>query len=112
MLLATASTTASNASYVVEIVLGLLTLVSLAAVVVVYARANYAKTQIEALRGDRDDLTERVERLEKDLTEAQAQLVIEKNKVLALEKVVTGKDELQRIYAIVTAIADKVGAVV
>jgi hypothetical protein len=65
--------------------------------VVAYARANFARAQIEALRGDRDDLIERVKLVETQNVALTAALKAETTKREALEKVVTGKEDLEAI---------------
>lgn len=73
-------------------------LVLIAAAVAV-ARASYAKAQIEALRGDRDDLMKRVDLLQADLDIASEQLKAEREARLVLEKVVTGREVLEHIQS-------------
>lgn len=75
-----------------------------AATVVAFFRVNLAKTQIELLRGDRDDQEKRIDRLEGDLElsrkdkEIQDAIIKEQNnKIRVLEKIVTGKEQLDHI---------------
>lgn len=75
-----------------------------AATVVAFFRVNLAKTQIELLRGDRDDQEKRIERLEGDLElskkdkEKQDAIIREQNnKIRILERVVTGREQLDHI---------------
>jgi uncharacterized coiled-coil DUF342 family protein len=70
-------------------------------------RASYAKAQVEGLRGDRDDLIKRVEILEeskKELEVERDKLSAEsaqlKNVVATLERVVTGREQLDNIVTI------------
>lgn len=70
-----------------------------AAAAVAMARASFAKAQIEALRGDRDDLLKRVDLLEADnvrISEAHKQA---EEKVRVLEKVVTGREQLEHLQS-------------
>jgi biopolymer transport protein ExbB/TolQ len=92
----------SDSSNIIVAILAILTFIALAAGVVGYARANFAKAQIEALRGDRDDLLTRVQILENDKVRTDAALLAEQGKVAALEKVVTGKEDLEHIQASLT----------
>jgi cell division protein FtsB len=69
-----------------------------------YFRANYAKAQITALRGDRDDQAQRIERLDAEnhrqseqIKEMKVELVAERAARQALEKVVTGRDLLEEL---------------
>lgn len=73
------------------------TLVAAVASVTAFARASFAKAQIEALRGDRDDLQERCDRLENDLAATKDQLETEKGKVAVLEGITIGKEHLVTI---------------
>lgn len=82
-------------------IIGLLLLVTSAVAIL---RANLAKTQVEALRGDRDDLQKRVDRLESendDLTESNqvrdATISAQTQKIQILEKVVTGREQLNHL---------------
>ena len=75
-----------------------------AATVVAFFRVNLAKPQIELLRGDRDDQEKRIERLEGDLElskkdkEKQDAIIREQNnKIRILERVVTGREQLDHI---------------
>lgn len=74
------------------------------ATVVAFFRANLAKTQIESLRGDRDDLQKRVDRLETendDLVEGNqvrdATINEQISKIHTLEKIVTGREQLNHL---------------
>lgn len=102
---------------ILGIILGLVTLTVTATSVVAIARANFAKQQIIALRGDRDDLQHRVDILESENERQTAELINEKQKVAVLEKVVTGKEDLEEIIdqltklsVAVNMIKNKVGA--
>lgn len=77
-------------------------------------RAQYFRTQLDDLRGDRDDLTKRIERLEqesadKDKTLAEVQLALktEQDKVKVLEGVVSGKEQLENIEHALNEMSDK-----
>lgn len=79
-------------------------LVTLAAAVFAVFRASLAKAQIEALRGDRDDLQKRVDRLEDENTDLEesnkirdATINEQINKIHTLEKVVTGREQLNHL---------------
>lgn len=74
---------------------GIFGLIVLIAAALAVARANFAKAQIEALRGDRDDLDARSKRQAEEILELQADLKAEKVARLALEKVVTGRELME-----------------
>lgn len=85
---------------------------------VAVARASFAKAQIEGLRGDRDDLTERVRIVEnekardklvfeKQLAQLRTELDAEHQKVEVLERIVTGKELLERLANDLTNTAAK-----
>lgn len=89
---------------ILSILAGLLVLIVAAASAVAFFRVNLAKNQIEALRGDRDDLSKRVDNLNDLIDEykvskvAQDVLIREQaEKIKTLEKVVTGKEQLDHI---------------
>jgi hypothetical protein len=75
-------------------VLGIVVIVSS---VLAVGRASLVKAQLEALRGDRDDLVERVNRVETENTALKADLKEEVGKRSALEKVVTGKEVMDKL---------------
>lgn len=88
------------AGWVGTIIGAILLVGTLAAVV----RANLAKAQVEALRGDRDDLLKRVEILERDRAADKAahdsvarDLAEERRARQVLERVVTGREQLDQI---------------
>lgn len=77
---------------------------------VAVVRASYAKAQIEGLRGDRDDLTKRLEEQRVEARECSSQVVAlrselaaEVSKREALEAIVTGKRELQTVLSTLEA---------
>ena len=72
-------------------VLGVVAFVASAAAVL---RAGYIKSQLEALRGDRDDLIARVGILERDNVQLRADLEAERQKAKVLENIATGRDVL------------------
>jgi hypothetical protein len=78
-------------------IIGVLTALAAAAAII---RATYAKTQIEALRGDRDDLVARVGILEQENTRLKADLDTEAEKRKALETVVTARREIGELRAL------------
>lgn len=87
-----------------SLVIGVLGAIALIAGLVPYFRAGWMKSSIEALRGDRDDLKERVEIVESDLAsekrktaDLQQRLTERDAAMVVLEKVVTGRDQLERV---------------
>ena len=88
---------AAAGSSIILVIVAVIGLVASVAAILAYAKANFAKAQIEALRGDRDDLQARVKILEEENPRTEASLRVEQSKVSALEKVVTGKEELKLI---------------
>jgi hypothetical protein len=68
-----------------------------AATVVAFYRANFAKTQIELLKGERDAANDKITRLEIELKEERTLRTSLDNKVKVLEKVVTGREQLIHI---------------
>jgi chromosome segregation ATPase len=83
----------------VTLIGGIVVVASALGTAVAVARASFAKTQIEALRGDRDDLRTRVDILESEKTRLEASLKTESDKVRVLEKVVTGKEQLDHLQS-------------
>jgi len=83
----------------VAIIGGLLALIVAVAAAVAMARASFAKAQIEALRGDRDDLTARVQMLESENLRVSQALQVEQQARKVLERVVTGKEQLDHLQA-------------
>lgn len=103
--------TATGVITAVEAVFGLIVVLAAALAV---ARANYAKTQITALRGDVDDLSNRNQRLadeliieRSNLAAVQKELETERSKVSVLEKVITGRDKLEDISKTLTSLVGK-----
>lgn len=84
----------NNLASIVALVFGVIILVAAALAV---AKANFAKAQLEALRGDVTDYQNREERHEKEIQELQRDLATERVARQALEKVVTGRDLLEAI---------------
>lgn len=84
---------------VVTIIGGLIAIGLALGTAVAVARASFAKTQIEALRGDRDDLRARVDILESEKNRLETSLKTESDKVRVLERVVTGKEQLDHIQS-------------
>lgn len=72
-------------------------LIVIVAAAVAVARANFAKAQIEALRGDRDDLIARVQMLEAENLRVSDALKSEQQARKVLERVVTGKEQLDHM---------------
>jgi len=85
---------AVNGAQVVAVVL---VVIAALASAVAFFKANYAKAQIVALRGDRDDQAARLERQDQELKEMRAELLAERTARQALEKVVTGRDLLEEL---------------
>lgn len=81
----------------VSLVLGILGCISLVAGTVPFFRAGYSKALTDALRGDRDDLQKRVEIVEYELAAEKRERVLAETKASVLEKVVTGRDQLERV---------------
>jgi len=89
-----------NINAIGEIILAVLTILGGAAGAFGYLRASYAKAQIDALRGDRDDLSARVQRLEADNKDLETELEKEVTSRKALETVVTAKAEIAKLVTI------------
>lgn len=92
---------------VIFVILSALILIASAVAVV---RASYAKTQIEALRGDRDDLTARLVEARSEsavcrteVDKLRGELQVEAQRREALEQVVTAKKELETVISILNA---------
>ena len=79
------------------IILGVFGIVALLAATLAIARANFAKAQIEALRGDRDDQEKRIKRQDEEILGLHSELQTERSAREALERVVTGKDLLTEL---------------
>lgn len=89
---------------VVQATVAIAGLLVLAASIVAFYRVNLAKSQIEALRGDRDDLDKRVKRQDEEIDalkkakQSQDSIIRAQNeKIKVLEKVVTGKEQLDHL---------------
>lgn len=80
-----------------SIVVAIFAIITVVATALAFARANFAKAQIEALRGDVSDYEKRTRRLEDDKAELQQGLATEKAAREALEKVVTGRDLMEAL---------------
>ena len=95
---------------ILSIIAVILTITGAAAAVWAYSMASFSKAQIEALRGDRDDLKERVEILEED-REYLKKKALEKDKILekanakiaVLEGIVTHDVAITSLIATVQA---------
>lgn len=81
---------------------GLFALIIVVASSLAIARASFAKSQIEFLRGANEDLQKRVTYLEGENTRREAELITEKDKVGVLESVVTGREQLEEIKNMIT----------
>lgn len=75
-------------------ILGIIVIVAAAAAV---ARASFVKAQLDALRGDRDDLVARVNILEDENIRISTELKAETVRREALEKVVTAKEQIDAV---------------
>lgn len=82
---------------VLLVIAALIAIIVAVASVAAFLRASLAKAQIDALRGDRDDLKERVRILEEENERKTLALQTEADKVKVLERVVTGKEALDRL---------------
>lgn len=89
---------------------GLITLVVVVASVTAYYKVSASQAQIKELRGDRDDQAQRIDRLKDELADERverekvtAENVSLKEKVAVLEKVVTGRDQLDSMQKQLTA---------
>lgn len=87
----------SAAGTVSTIIVGLFGLIVIVSAAVVVARAQFVKAQLEALRGDRDDLMKRVELLEQDNLRLSDAFEASQEKVRVLQALVTGKEQLDHI---------------
>ena len=83
----------------VNIAAAVLGIIVLIAGAVVFSRASLVKAQLEALRGDRDDLQARVDRLEQEGKEKDNKITQLETKAQALETVVTGREQLEIIIS-------------
>ena len=93
--------TFTSALNIVLIICGLIVALGAA---VAFFRVNLAKSQIEALRGDRDDLDKRVKRQDEEIDSlkkrgsSQDSVIRAQNeKIKVLERVVTGKEQLDHL---------------
>jgi hypothetical protein len=74
-------------------------LIVLVAAAIAVARTSFARAQIEALRGDRDDLITRVQMLEAENVRVSDALKTEREARKVLERVVTGKEQLEHLQS-------------
>lgn len=119
MLEALPAITVSGVNGVVAVVLGLLTLVMAVGSAVALVRASLVKATVEELRGDRDDLSKRVERLERDVGERDRKiqdlterLTREQQDREALARVVAGTDMLMKIEEMIRKHDNRVDQIV
>lgn len=91
---------------ILEVVFGLIALVAAAVAV---ARASFAKAQIEALRGDRDDLQKRSEIQETEIQSLRTELETEKAKVKVLQDITIGKEHLITIEELIKKLDKSTG---
>lgn len=90
----------------VAVITGLFGIIILVAAAVAVARTGFAKAQIEALRGDRDDLLTRVQMLETENLRVGDALKNERDARKVLERVVTGKEQLDHIQSTIDTFID------
>lgn len=96
---------------IVGVTLGIIGFIGILAAAYAVARANYNKQQIEDLRGARDDQAHRIEFLEHENTRINTELVAEQQKVGVLEKIVTGKEDLEDIKKTLVTLMNDVAEV-
>lgn len=96
-----------NLSSVPAVIFMLLSVLAIVSSGIVVVRSSLFKTQIEALRSDRDDILKRLDRAREDnddcttkYEQIRVKLDLEQQKRMALEQVVTGKQELQSVLEI------------
>lgn len=89
----------NDASALLQLLVAIFGLVVIAAAVLAFFRASFAKQQIELLRGERDDANSKIARLQTDLNEERKIREALEKKVSVLERVVTGKEQLDHIQA-------------
>jgi chromosome segregation ATPase len=87
-----------------------LSLIALLGAAAAILRSSYTKAQIEGLRGDRDDLTKRLDESREEgrscrteVEKLRGELLVESQRREALEKVVTAKQELVAVIEILKA---------
>lgn len=90
-----------SADFWLKFILGGFGVLGLLAFSVAYYKAKVTETQLQALRGDRDDLDKRVQRLEDDKARLEADNVKLENKVAVLENLISPTDAINKlIYAL------------
>lgn len=89
-----------NVVDVLGVVFGLIVVVASAVAV---ARTSVFKAQVEGLRGDRDDLQARVDRVEEDNAALMVRAETAEARVKVLESVVTAREELASISSLLQA---------
>jgi len=97
-----------NLASSITIVIGVLGILALIAAGFSTIRSTYVKEQLESLRGDRDDQAVRINRQDEEIEQLKRdndQLIAKCN---VLERLVTGRDQLERIEATVNEIRAKV----
>jgi hypothetical protein len=75
----------------------IMTLIALVAAAVAIGRSSLVQAQLAGLRADRDDQEHRIERLEGDNQRLTVELASETNARQVLERLVTGREQLDRI---------------
>jgi gas vesicle protein len=76
---------------------GVFGVIVLLAAALAVARANYAKAQIMALRGDRDDLQERATRQDREIQILKQRIGEAETARRVLERAVTGRDLMESL---------------
>lgn len=84
------------------IIVGSLTIVTFAATAFAVFMSTYYKSRNELKDRMIDDYKERNIQLEGDITRKDAEILVEKNARIALEKIVVGYDELKKIQELIT----------
>ena len=84
------------------IIVGVLTIVTFAATAFAVFMSTYYKSRNELKDRMIDDYKERNSQLEGDVTRKDAEILVEKNARIALEKIVVGYDELKKIQELIT----------
>jgi hypothetical protein len=94
-----AGVTIGGLNSAVSLLMGILVLTLTVGSAVALVRASLVKATVEELRKDRDDQSLRIDRLEEENERLKRELQDEREARLALERVVTGADTLERIDA-------------
>lgn len=90
-----------EASAVLSLILGALTLVAVVASAVAVARATLAKTTIETLKQNNDALAARVDLLEEENARQATRLAALQSENTALQSYVSGTDAIKEVAAMI-----------